>query len=482
MQLSVIAPVLGILLMLFSLSSIPPIVVALIYTEEEIRLFLLTFFLTFMLGLLHWFPFRNTREDLRNRDGFLITALLWLVLVSVGSLPFLLMETPVLSVTDALFESMSALTTTGATILTGIEHLPKSVLFYRQQLQWLGGMGIIVLAVAILPMLGIGGMQLYRSETPGPIKDSKLTPRIKETATALWLIYVSLTVICALAYWLAGMSLFDAIGHSFTTIAIGGFSTYDASIGHFDSYLINSVATFFMVVSAINFGLHFTAWRHKSIGHYFADPEVRSFLVILGCIGLITVSTLYFFRIYGFIDSLSSGLFEVVSVASTTGYAVTGFAAWPTFLPLLLFLTSFVGGCAGSAAGGMKVVRILLIVKQGGRELRRLVHPNAIFTIKLGNKPVDSRIGEAVWGFYATYISIFLVMFLALLALDLDIVTAFSSVASCLNNLGPALGEAAGNYQSLPDAAKWILASAMLLGRLEIFTILVLFTPTFWRY
>ena len=482
MQLSVISPVLGILLMLFSTSSIPPIIVALIYGEAEISLFLLTFVLTFLLGFLHWFPFRNIKDDLRNRDGFLITALFWLVLGSVGSLPFLLMESPSLSITDSLFESMSALTTTGATILTGIEYLPKSILFYRQQLQWLGGMGLIVLAVAVLPMLGIGGMQLYRSETPGPVKDSKLTPRIKETAKALWLIYVLLTVVCAWAYWQAGMNLFDAISHSFTTIAIGGFSTYDASIGYFESHTINAIATFFMLVAGINFGLHFTAWRYKSLKHYFRDPELKTFLAILGGISLITITTLYFSKVYGLIDSVSNGIFEVVSVATTTGYAATGFSAWPTFLPLLLFMASFMGGCAGSAAGGMKVIRIMLIFKQALRELRRLVHPNAIFTIKLGGKPVDSRIGEAVWGFFAAYVFLFSVMFLMLLSLGLDIATAFSTVASCLNNLGPALGSAAGNYQTLPDAAKWILSFAMLLGRLEIFTLLVLFTPTFWRY
>ncbi len=482
MHLSVISPILGILLMLFSTSSIPPVIVALIYGEREISLFLVTFVITIFVGFLFWFPFRHSRKDLKNRDGFLVTVLFWVVLGSVGSLPFLLMESPELSVTDALFESMSGLTTTGATILTNIEALPRSILFYRQQLQWLGGMGIIVLAVAILPMLGIGGMQLYRTETPGPVKDTKLTPRITETAKALWYLYMILTLVCAWAYWQAGMSVFDAISHSYTTIAIGGFSTYDASLGHFDSPLINSISTFFMLLAGINFALHFTAWRNRSLRHYFQDPEVKGYLGILGVVGLITVSCLYFTETYGLTDAINYGLFEVVSVATTTGYASTGFSAWPTFLPLLLFMLSFMGGCAGSTAGGMKVVRIVLIFKQGVRELRRLIHPNAIFTIKLGGQKVDNRIGEAVWGFFAAYLFLFAFMFLMLLATGLDITTAFSTVASCLNNLGPALGEAAANYESLPDAAKWILCFAMLLGRLEIFTLLVLFTPTFWRY
>ncbi len=483
MQFQVIFPILGILLVLFSTSSLPPILVALIYQEQEISVFIHTFLLTLFLGVLLWFPFRHVKDELRTREGFLVTALFWIVLGSVGSLPFLLMESPALSVTDALFESLSGLTTTGATILTGIEQLPRSILFYRQQLQWLGGMGIIVLAVAILPMLGIGGMQLYRTETPGPIKDTKLTPRITETAKALWFLYVFLTATCALAYFLAGMNLFDAICHSFSTIAIGGFSTYDASMGHFNSGLITCVATFFMLVAGVNFALHFTMWRHKSIAHYFQDPELKWFLAILGVVSLITVGTLFLSETYSLGQSLRFGLFEVVSVATTTGYtSSSSFSAWPMFLPLMLFFTSFMGGCAGSTAGGMKVIRVVLIAKQGVRELRRLVHPNAVFTIKIGGKPVAPRVGEAVWGFFAIYILMFIVLFLALLATGLDFTTAFSTIASCLNNLGPALGDATSSYQSLPDGAKWILAFAMLLGRLEIFTLLVLFTPTFWRY
>ena len=419
---------------------------------------------------------------MRNRDGFMVTVLLWIVLSVVGALPLLMMEAPSLSFTDAFFESLSGLTTTGATILTGIDELPKSILFYRQQLQWLGGMGIIVLAVAILPMLGIGGMQLYRTETPGPVKDRKLTPRITETAKALWYIYLGLTIVCALSYWVAGMTAFDAISHSFSTVAIGGFSTHDASIEHFDSIAIQNVAVFFMLISGVNFALHFLAWRGRSLLHYWQDPEFKGYLLILGLVIAITVPVLFFSETMGLFDSFRYGIFEVVSVATTTGYSSTGFSSWPTFLPFLLFLTSFAGGCSGSTAGGMKIIRILLIFKQGMRELRRLVHPNAIFVIKLGGKSVPSRTGEAVWGFFSAYIVLFIVMFLALLATGLDFETAYSTLASCMNNLGPALGEATSNYQSLPDTAKWILCFAMLLGRLEIFTLIVLFTPTFWRY
>ena len=273
MQFTVVLPVLGFLLMVFSLSNIPPMMVALIYGEAEVSLFICTFFLTLLGGLSMWLPYRNIQGNMRIRDGFVITVLFWLVLGLVGSLPFLMMKVPSLSVTDAIFESMSGLTTTGATILTGLDHMPRSILFYRQQLQWFGGMGIIVLAVAIMPMLGIGGMQLYRTETPGPVKDTKLTPRIKETAKALWKLYVALTVTCAIGYKLAGMDWFDAISHSFSTVAIGGFSTHDASIGYFQSPLINGMTTVFMFVAGVNFALHFFAWRNKTLSHYPGDSE-----------------------------------------------------------------------------------------------------------------------------------------------------------------------------------------------------------------
>lgn len=482
MHPSVISRILGVLLVLFSLASLPPMLVAWIYDEPEIALFSYTFLVTLLTGAGCWFPFYRTKYELRPRDGFLVTVLFWLVLSLFGSIPFLLMEVPELSFTDAFFEAMSGLTTTGATVLTNIETLPKSILFYRQQLQWLGGMGIIVLAVAILPMLGIGGMQLYRSEAPGPIKDRKLQPRIAETAKTLWYLYLAMTVICAGAYWLAGMDMFDAISHSFSTVAIGGFSTYDASIGYFDSSLIEGIAVFFMVLSGMNFALHYLALHNRSLTHYLQDPEVQGYLGILLLVVAITVIALHFTETYKEWDALRYGVFQVVSVATTTGFSISDFSIWPIFLPMLLFLTSFSGACAGSTGGGMKVIRIILIFKQGSRELKRLIHPNAIFSIKLGRRAVPDRVAEAVWGFFSAYIFLFIIMDLALLATGLDLTTAFSTVASCLNNLGPALGEAAANYQGLPDTAKWILSFAMLLGRLEIFTLVVLFSPMFWRH
>ncbi len=481
MHTAIIFRILGLLLMVFSIALLPPIFVSLIYQDSALQAFITALAITFAVGAALWLPVRHRRQELRTRDGFVVTVMFWLVLAVSGSLPLMLADNPGLSFTDAFFESMSGWTTTGATVLTGLDDLPQSILFYRQFLQWLGGMGIIVLAVAILPMLGIGGMQLYRTETPGPMKDSKLTPRITETAKALWYIYLTLTISCALGFWIAGMSLFDAICHAFSTVAIGGFSTHDASIGYFDSGLIESVAMFFMIISAFNFALHFYAWRYRSIRHYFADAEVRTLLTVLAVVAVITVLTLINNQVYDTPDALRFGLFELVSIATTTGFATTDFSLWPIFLPFLLFFMAFMGGCAGSTGGGLKVIRVLLVYKQGSRELKRLIHPNAVIPIRIGGRPVDDRIVEAVWGFFSVYLMLYLIMCILLLATGMDFVSAFSAVGACMNNLGPGLGAVAAHYGEISDFAKWVLSFAMILGRLEIFTLLVLFTPTFWR-
>lgn len=481
MHLALNSRILGILLMIFSLSMLPPILVALIYGDEGFTAFTTAFAINVISGFCLWYPVRRYRKELSVRDGFMVTLLFWLVLALFGSFPLMLSDNPGLSFTDAFFESLSGLTTTGATVITGIDNLPHSILFYRQQLQWLGGMGIIVLAVAILPMLGIGGMQLYRAETPGPMKDSKLTPRITETAKALWYIYLSLTVSCAIGYWVAGMSLFDAICHSFATVAIGGFSTHDASIGYFNSATIELICVFFMLISAINFSLHFLAWRRNSLLYYFKDPETVFFLTIIFLAVIVTSLTLTTVGPYEETQAWRHGLFEVVSIATTTGFGVADFSTWPTYLPFLLFSMAFMGGCAGSTGGGMKVIRVLLTYKQGLREIRRLLHPSAVLPIKLGKKPVPDRVIEAVWGFFSVYILTFIVLQVGLLMTGLDMVTAWSAVGACMNNLGPGLGEVAANYGEINDAAKWILSLGMLLGRLEVFTVLVLFIPDFWE-
>ena len=480
MHLPVILHVTGILLTLFSVALLAPAFVAAIYGEPTIPTFALAFALSSLTGLALWILGRGQRE-LRTGDGFLITTLFYLGLGLFGALPFHLAPSTDLSFTDAVFESLSGLTTTGATVLTGLEQLPKSILFYRQLLQWCGGMGIIVLAVAILPMLGIGGMQLYRTESPGPVKDSKLTPRITQTAKALWYLYLGLTVACALGYWLAGMPAFDAICHSFSTVAIGGFSTYDASIGHFQSPAIEGVAILFMVVSGINFGLHFLAWRQRNPLHYFRDMEVRLYLAVLAGLAL-AVCAILVAHPSASASPVRDGLFQAVSIATTTGFTTQDFSLWPSAAPILLLFAACAGGCAGSTAGGIKMIRVLLIFRQGLREVRRLIHPNGMFPLKLGKRKVPDRVVDAVWGFLSAYALIFLALICLLMALaDLDFATAFSAVAACLNNLGPGLGELARSYQALPDSVTWLLMLAMLLGRLEIFTLVVLFTPAFWR-
>lgn len=481
MHASAICRVTGILLMLFSMTMVTPMGVALYYGEHTLEQFGVAFALTFIAGLCAWLPVMRSKHELRNRDGFVITALFYLGLGLFGALPFYLAPQLGGSYTDAAFESMSGLTTTGATVFTGLDALPKSLLYYRQQLQWLGGMGIIVLAVAILPMLGIGGMQLYRAEMPGPVKDNKLTPRITETAKALWYIYLSLTIACAIAYWLAGMSLFDAVNHSFSTVAIGGFSTHDASLAHFASPAIETIAMVFMLLCGINFGLHFVVWRRRAPWYYLRDVETRVYVGLLGVIGAIVVGVLMQEQIYGSREAIRTGLFQVISVATTTGFTTTNFSQWPGMVPYLIFFAAFIGACAGSTGGGMKVIRVLLIYLQGMREVVRLVHPNAVIPIKVGRTPVPDRVVDSVWSFFSAYVIAFMMMLVILLATDLDFTTAFSAVGACLNNLGPGLGAVALHYGDLSDGAKWTLCVAMLLGRLEIFTLLVLVTPAFWR-
>jgi trk system potassium uptake protein TrkH len=482
MQFLTIQRILGILLSLFSITMIPPILVSLWYQDGAFQAFFTAFLLLLATGILFWLPVRQHRKELKIRDGFIVVVMFWVTLGISGALPFFLTKVPEMSFTDAVFESMSGLTTTGATVLTGLDSLPQAVLFYRQFLQWLGGMGIVVLAVAILPLLGVGGMQLYRAETPGPMKDTKLTPRITETAKSLWNIYLTLTIACAVAYRWAGMSWFDAIGHSFSTVAIGGFSTHDASMGYFNSPTIEMIAVVFMLIAGINFSLHFLAWRHRSIRHYLSDSELKVYLSILAIISIVTSAYLYFTHIFDTPwDAIHQGIFQTVSIGTTAGFTTTAYYEWPGFLPILLLMSSYIGGCAGSTGGGMKVIRVMLLFKQGYREVLRLIHPNAVFAIKINNKALPTKVVGAVWGFFALYVFCFSIMHLILMSTGLDVVTSFSAVTACLNNLGPGLGEVGANFGSINATSKWVLCVAMLLGRLEIFTLLVVLTPAFWR-
>lgn len=469
--------------MIFSITQLPPVIVSLIYNDGELNVFLITFMVTIITGLVLWLPVYKSRKELRLRDGFIVVVAFWTVLGLFGSLPLILSDQITISITDSIFESISGLTTTGATIITNIEALPKSILYYRQQLQWLGGMGIVVLAVAIMPMLGIGGMQLYRAETPGPMKDSKLTPRLTETAKALWYIYLTITILCGLGYWIAGMSAFDALAHSFSTVSIGGFSTHDESMAYFiDKPLIEITAIIFMFISGINFALHFTSWRNRSVKAYLMDAEFKTYVSLLLLAIIISTSYLFYKNHFDTVDqTILYSVFQVVSIGTTTGFTTQQYHLWPGFLPVMLLFLSFVGGCAGSTGGGMKVIRFLLLFKQGMREIMRVIHPNAVLSIKVGGKPLQPRVIESVWGFFSVYVATFSIMLLTLMFLGLDQVTAFSAIAACMNNLGPGLNEVGLNYAGLDDSVKWILCFAMLLGRLEIFTLLVLLTPAFWK-
>ncbi len=474
--------ILGIMLGLYSTSMLPPMLVSWIWKDGQLMPFIIAFCLILGLGLLFWFPLRRDPRELRFREGFLIVVLFWTVLSSLGAVPLLLLDSPSLGVIDALFESMSGLSTTGASVLTDIDGLPPSILYYRQQLQWLGGMGIIVLAVAVMPMLGVGGMQLYRAETPGPMKQSRLAPRIAETAKKLWYVYVTLTLACMLGYRMAGMSWFDALCHAYSTVAIGGFSTHDDSLAWFDSNAVNLVAGVFMLLSGFNFALHYTAFYSRRVRTYLEDPEARTYLLIVAGISLLSVFVLHRYEHFSDLqETVVDGAVQVISVVTTTGFITSEFHLWPSFLPVLLILMSTIGGCAGSTAGGIKVIRLLLLFKQGSRETTRLVHPNAVIPIKIGGKLVQENVINAVWGFFALYVLSYVILLVALIGTGSDHVTAFSAVTACLNNLGPGLAGVSQNYAGVADGGKVILIAAMLLGRLELFTLLVLFSPVFWK-
>ena len=473
--------ILGTLLMLFSFAQIFPGFLAYFFEERDfVYNFVVTGFVTFLIGCFLFFLASEKNGDLRTKDGFIITIFFWTVLGFFGSIPFYLAELEGVSYIDSLFESISGLTTTGATVLVGLDDMPKSLLFYRQLLQWLGGMGIIVLAVAVLPLLGVGGMQLYKAETPGPLKDSKLTPRITETAKALWFVYLSMTISCSVLYKYFGMSWFDAVCHAFSTISIGGFSTHDDSFAFFANSGLRWTAIIFMVISGINFALHYLAWTKKRLFHYFYDSEVKLYLSLLTSTALITYLTLYFSEnIYD--EMVVDSVFQAVSIGTTTGFLTSNYSNWPLFVPIMLLIAAFIGACAGSTGGGIKVIRALILIRQGSSEITKLIHPNAVVTIKFGRKSLDPRVSESVWGFFAVYVATFLIILMFLLSQSNDFLTAFSAVGATLNNLGPGLGAVSENYKEITDGSKLALCIAMLLGRLEIFTLLLLFTPAFWR-
>lgn len=481
MQFRHVMRVLGLFLVIFSFTMLPPWLLALWAGDGEQFPFLSAFLVIFGMGGMLWLPVRQYKGNLRTRDGFIIATAFWVLVALAGALPLMLATSPHMGLTDAMFESMSGLTTTGATVLTSIDDLPLSIRYYRQQLNWLGGMGIVVLVVAILPALGIGGMQLYRAEMPGPIKDAKLTPRIADTAKSLWYIYVGLTVMCALAYWWGGMSVFDAIGHSFATISTGGFSTHDASMGYFQSPILENIGSVFMILSGVNFALHFMVWHGRTLRPYLLDAENLFYLGLIG-VALSLISLLLFFSSgMAMGDALRLSFFQVATFITNTGLSSTDYYNWPVAAQVLLLFISIVGGCAGSTAGGIKVMRFMLLLKQGSREVQLLIHPQAVIPIKLGNRSVDARVTSAVWAFFAVYIAVFALFMLILTATGMNQETAFSAVVASINNLGIGVAGVSAGFGGITDAAKWTLVVSMLLGRLEIFTVLVLFSPRFWR-
>lgn len=470
----------GLLLMFYSLSFIPSLIVSLFYADGQWLTFIGSTFTVFLLGLALWLGNFYQRQELSVRDGFLVVTLFWFLLGLVGALPFYLSLH--LNFTDAVFESISGFTTTGATVIVGLDQLPQSILYHRQQIQWLGGMGIIVLAVAILPLLGVGGMQLYRAETSGVAKNEKLTPRIAETARSLWLIYVLLTACCALAYWFAGMSLFDAIGHAFTTVSTGGFSTHDDSIAYFDSPLIEAIAIVFMLAGGVNFAVHFLVLRRKLMTPYAEDSEVRTFGLLFVFASTFIAVSLYFSGAYaGGWEAFRYAAFQVASIMTSTGFGTAVFAEWPLHIPLILVILSFIGGCAGSTSGGIKVMRVMLLAKLGLRQLELLIHPRCVSVVKLGNRPISETVLFSIWGFYVLYIVTALALTVAMMAAGLDLVSAFGAVVATINLLGPGLGEVAANFATVDATVKWLGIFAMLVGRLEVFTLLILFLPAYWR-
>ena len=475
--------VLGIIAMAMSLTHLLPIFTSLVYRDGTTGHFAASMALNFAAGSGLWLVARAHKRELILRQGILLVLFVWTGGALFATVP-LLLAIPGLSFTDAYFEAISGLTATGATVLANVDHLPASVNVWRAELQWLGGMGVIVLVVAILPMLGVGGRQISKSEIPGPMKEDQLTPRLTETAKGLWLVYAGLTLACFVSYHAAGMSRLDALIHSFTTISLGGYSSHDASFAHFNSPLIESIAIFFMLAGGINFATHFMVWRQRSFGPYRHDTEVHYFLLAAGISVAGIALFLWFAAVYpDFPTALRYAAFNIVSFGTTTGYTTADYNVWPVFAALwMLFLGTFLCS-SGSAGGGIKMIRAIILYRQVYRELNRLAHPSATLPLKVAGHVIPNQIVFAVLAFFFVWVAMLIGMTLVLGWSGLDAMTAFSAVAASLCNIGPGLNQIgpASNFAVLSDFQTWVCAAAMLLGRLELFTVLVVFTPTFWR-
>jgi trk system potassium uptake protein len=473
---------LGMITMLFALTMLAPLILSYVVDDGAQAVYDEVFALTLLCGLFLWYRYRNTKRELSVRDGFLMVVLVWTILPAFAALPFMLHLG--VSHTDAYFEAMSGLTTTGATVLSGLDTMPMSINLWRHQLVWVGAMGLIVLAVAILPLLGIGGRQMFKAETPGPMKDSKMTPRIAETAKGLWTVYVIVSIACIISYHLAGMDWFDAVCHGFSTMGLGGFSTHDSSFGYFDSVAIEAVAIIFMLIAGMNFGTLFLAAHGRSLRPYLRDPEVVWFVGV--CLFSVLIIAIYIWKegVYAELDTaLRHAAFNVISIATTTGYASVDYAQWPMFAPLwMLFLCSFATS-AGSTGGGIKMSRAILLYKQVYRELIRAMHPKAVYNVRIGGQVAPESILFSVLAFGFVYMVSIVALTLIMSFTGLDVITAFTAIVASINNTGPGLGQVgpSGTFAVLEDFQTWVCTFAMLLGRLEIFTLLVVLTPAFWR-
>ncbi|MCP4727827.1 MAG: TrkH family potassium uptake protein [bacterium] len=481
MRFSIILNILGLLQVFIGIFMLMPACVALYYGEGDAPALFISAAISIVLGLAAFFLTRkHITDDIRPKEGFAIVTFGWIASALLGALPFYL-SGAIPSVVDCVFETVSGYTTTGASILSNIEALPKGILFWRSLTHWLGGMGIILLSLAILPILGIGGMQLYKAEVPGPTSD-KLSPRVRETAKRLWYIYLAFTIIEIALLYFGGMDLFDSACHTFGTMATGGFSTKNASIGQYNSAYFDYIIVVFMAIAGTNFALHYRAIT-GDVKAYFRDEEFKFFMGLMLFVIVIITIDIVLTSDTGFARGIRDSVFQTFSIGTTTGYGTADYEKWSSVSQFLLFMLMFIGGCAGSTGGGMKIVRIMLLLKYGIAELKKMIHPDAVVPVRFNNRPVSQDVVTKILGFFLLFVLLFVLSTLIMTMMGLDLLTALGSVAASLGNIGPGLGEVGptDNYANIPVAGKMLLSFLMLIGRLEVFTILVIFHPSFWK-
>ena len=481
MHFRVIIRFIGILIFFLGMSMALPLIVSFIYKDGSAQAFSLSILSTCLIGFILFLCTANRGENqLSHRDGIAIVTIGWIMAGFFGMLPFILSGV-IPDVTNAYFESISGFTTTGASILKDIDQLPCGILLWRSLTQWLGGMGIIVLSIAVLPFLGVGGMQLYKAEIPSPVVD-KLKPRISETAKTLWKVYLILTAVEISLLFASGMSFFDSLCHAFCTLPTGGFSTKPTSIAYFNNQCHDFIIVLFMLFAGINFSLHFRLF-HGDLKIFGKDPECRGFFLLVVIFTIIITVNIYGSIYSSLAEAFRYAVFQVSSIITTTGFVTADYDKWPALSKLILLICMFVGAMAGSTGGGIKIMRIVLLIKHSYHEIFRIIHPHAVTTVKLDDTPVPAQVLSSIWGFFILYLGLFIIATLAMASLGFDMISALASVAASIGNIGPGLGIVgpAENYLAIPETGKWILVFCMLLGRLEIYTVIVLFTPAFWR-